>query len=71
MKQEKVIVRNHNFENRLNMVRKSRKYFYMTHEKSSVETSVCITPEGEKAFDTEDWNYFVEMERQYYGKIID
>ena len=63
----KRITRNHNFERRLNLVQKGRKYFYLWHEKSSNPVKIKITPNGLAAFQNEDWDYFTQKEAEFFG----
>ena len=64
------IERNHCFENRLNLVVKKRKYFYLYHEKDERPSCrVEITPEGLLAFNREDWHYFIAAEAADRGGV--
>ena len=66
----KSITRNHEMENKLNLVRKGRKYFYLSHEKDKRDTKIPITILGQKAFEIENWAYFQREEARKYGGTV-
>lgn len=56
------ISREHLFENRLNLVRQSWKFYYIHHEKDMNCIRVLRTPELDAAFQSGNWDAFVEAE---------
>ncbi len=66
----KTIFRNHNFTNRLNLVRQGRKYYSLFHEKSDKAIKVQRTNNLDNAFNNENWNAFLDAEANYYGGSI-
>ena len=66
----KTICRDHQFENKLTLVRKERKYFYLFHEKSINPIKMEITKAGLRAFNSEDWEFFENAERIALDEFI-
>ena len=66
----RTISRCHKFENRLTLVEKGRKYFYLYHEKSINPVKIIITEEGKQAFSAEDWKYFENKEAAFFGGYL-
>ena len=62
----KTIYRNHGFENKLNLVQKKRKYFFLYHERSINPVIISITKKGLNAFNSENWEYFENKEEQVF-----
>jgi hypothetical protein len=67
----KTISRDHDFENKLNLVQKGKKYFYLYHEKSVNPVRIEITTKGKVAFNSYNWNYFEKAEANYFGGCLD
>jgi hypothetical protein len=65
------IYRDHLFTNRLNLVRRGTRYFYIYHEKDENPIRALRTPELDAAFRAEDWAVFVEAEvKALHGEAI-
>ena len=62
----KGIVRSHNFENILDLVRKGKKYYYLFHEKSDKGIKIKRNPELDKAFEEENWKAFEDAEKEVF-----
>ena len=64
------ISRNHAFENRITLVRKSWKFYTIHHEKGLGYTVTKRTPELDAAFDAENWEAFEAVEaREFNGRL--
>jgi len=65
------ITRDHLFSNRLNLVEKGRKYFYLSGVKMTCPTKIKITEKGINAFFCNDWKFFERKEAEFFGGTID
>ena len=62
----KGIVRSHNFENILDLVRKGKKYYHLFHEKSDKGIKIKRNPKLDKAFKEENWKAFEDAEKEVF-----
>jgi hypothetical protein len=63
------IYREHLFEHRLNLVRQSWKFYYLSHE-GNAAIRILRTPKLDAAFIAESWSAFVEAEaKALHGEV--
>ena len=64
------MARHHNFENRLNYVRKARKYYYLGHENGAQYLIIKRNATLDVAFNNYCWDAFetAEADAHFYGQ---
>lgn len=63
------MTRLHNFENGINKVAQTKKYYHIYHEKSTSPITISRTPILDQAFETENWKMFETAEAKYYNSL--